>query len=221
MKIIVDDLVAAAVPTRKIDSLLAKKTITAKDIESFSKFELEHLEEVLTLILAKLKGEDRDAFLEKIEQIVAPGTKNDMWEYNHVAINGAISDFMQQHGRMPTKNAIAQKTGLSRQTVTKHMAGYRQNPEYVAEMEQFKFMSHKMLANVFKHATNGDIRAAKLYFEMVGEIGKQQACTVVNEQNNYLQINNTILSQENLKQLSAEQLNQIENIVMGKQKMLI
>jgi hypothetical protein len=204
----------------KIESLLAKRKINAQDIESFSKLELEHLEEIITNTLLKLKGEERDAFLYKIDAIVTPDTKSDIWEYNHTAINGAISNYMERYGRMPTKNAIAQKTGLSRQTVTKHMAAYKQQPEYSAEKEQFKFMSHKMLANVFKYAINGDIRAAKLYFEMIGEIDKQQAHTVVNEQTNYIQINNTILSQENLKQLSAEQLNQIESIVMNKQKVL-
>ena len=57
------------------------------------------------------------------------------------------------------------------------------------------------------------MRAARYYFELVGEINKHQPPAVVNRQNNYIQINNTILSQENLNQLSAEQLKEIENIV--------
>ncbi|HEY4325930.1 MAG TPA: hypothetical protein VGN20_18215 [Mucilaginibacter sp.] len=57
------------------------------------------------------------------------------------------------------------------------------------------------------------MRAARLYPETVGAINKQHTNTVVNEQNNYIQINNTILSQDNLKQLTAEQLNQIESII--------
>ena len=88
------------------------------------------------------------------------------------------------------------------------------------KMEQFKFMAPKILANVFKFALNGDMRAARLYFEMVGAVNKQQTNTVVNEQKNYIQINNTILSQENLKRLTAEQLNQIESIVNNQCKML-
>jgi hypothetical protein len=59
------------------------------------------------------------------------------------------------------------------------------------------------------------VKAARLYFEMVGAMNKQQPNTVINEQNNYIQINNTILSQQNLKQLSKEQLNQIEHIISG------
>jgi len=46
--------------------------------------------------------------------------------------------------------------------------------------------------------------------------GKHLAGTVINEQKNYIQINNTILSQENLEQLSKEQLNEIENIIRKK-----
>jgi hypothetical protein len=36
---------------------------------------------------------------------------------------------------------------------------------------------------------------------------------VRNNQSNCIQINNTILSQENLKRLTAEQLNQVESVV--------
>jgi hypothetical protein len=55
--------------------------------------------------------------------------------------------------------------------------------------------------------------AARLYFEMVGAINKQQPGRMVTEQNNYIQVNNTILSKENLRSLSEEQLNQIEHII--------
>jgi len=76
-------------------------------------------------------------------------------------------------------------------------------------------MVPKILANVCKLACNGDVKAARLYFETVGAINKRRPNTVINERNNYIQINKTILSQENLKQLSKEQLNQIERIVSG------
>jgi len=50
---------------------------------------------------------------------------------------------------------------------------------------------------------------------MVGAISKQQPGMVVTEENNYIQVNNTILSQENLRALTAGQLNQIEHIITG------
>lgn len=199
-------------PKRKADSLLALKKITLKDIEGLSQAERDCLTETATQTLAKLKGEERDKFMEKIDLIVAPATKSNVWEYNHLVITEAISRFVRHHGVMPTKSAIAEETGLSRQTITKHFAAYKAQPEFAAQMEQFKFLAPKMLANVFKYASSGDMRAARLYFEMVGALHKPQN-TVVTAQNNYIQINNTILSQENLKALTAEQLNQIENII--------
>jgi hypothetical protein len=201
----------------KISQLLALKKITREDIEHLDKREYGRLGETVTKVLSKLEGKERDDFIDKIELIMAADTKNSIWEGNHALITNAVSNYMRQHGIMPTKNAMAQQTGLSRQTIAKHFKEYRAHPEFNAETEQFKFMSQKVLANVFKVALNGDIRAARLYFDMVGALDKPQSGGIVNNQNNYIQVNNTILSQENLKQLTAEQLNQIESIVNNKE----
>jgi len=205
------------VSKRKVNSLFTREKITPKDIEDLNKLERDQLGQAATEILNQLKGQDRDNFLDKIEQIIPASVKSDVWEHNHSAISNAISGYMHEYGLMPTKNAIAEKTGLSRQTVAKHFKDYKTSPDFTAHMEQFKFMAPRILTNVFRFACNGDVRAARLYFEMVGAINNQPANTIVNGQNNYIQINNTILSQQNLKQLTAEQLNQIENIVTNKE----
>lgn len=208
--------VALRATDEKINALLAREKITVADIGDLNEQERWLFEEKLSEILEQAKGTERDSLLEKIEPIMRASTKSDIWERNHMMISTAIANFMRQNAVMPTKSDIAQQTGLSRQTIAKHFKEYKTQPEFAAEMEQFKFMSHKILANVFKHASNGDMRAAKLYFEMVGAIDKQPAATVVTAQNNYIQINNTILSQENVKSLTAAQLQQIENIVTNK-----
>jgi hypothetical protein len=210
-----------AVLNKKFDHLLSLEKITLKDIKDLGMPERHLLGKIITNKLEQLTGTERDNFLNKIELVMAADMKNIVWERNHMVISEAISNFMRKYGVMPTKNAIADETGLSRQTVSTHFKEYTSHPEFTAQVEQFKFMSHNILANVSKHALNGDMRAAKLYLEMVGAINKQQPGTVINKQNNYIQINNTILSQENLKQLTADQLNQIENIVTNKEyKML-
>jgi hypothetical protein len=43
--------------------------------------------------------------------------------------------------------------------------------------------------------------------------GQAQAGTFIQNQNNFIQINGTVLSQETVKQLSPEQLSSIENIL--------
>lgn len=76
-------------------------------------------------------------------------------------------------------------------------------------------MSSQLLAKIFEYAINGDVAAAKLYFSVIGyaNSGQQQNNTMIQNQNNYIQINGTVLSQETIQQLNAEQLNSIESIL--------
>ncbi|GAA3985728.1 hypothetical protein [Mucilaginibacter dorajii] len=208
--------VALRVTNEKINRLLASEKITAADVGELNQQEHRLFEQKISELLEQLNGTERDRFLEKIEPIMHGNTKSDIWERNHIQISNAIANHMRQYGVMPTKNDLAQETGISRQTVAKHIKEYKEHPEFAAQMEQFKFMSHKILANVFKQASDGDMKAAKLFFDMVGTANQQPAATVITAQNNYIQINNTILSQENLKNLTAAQLQQIENIVTNK-----
>jgi len=198
---------------QKVNRLLMLKKMTVQDIADLDQMERDYLEKAATKKLRQLTGAERDSFIEKIEAIVPVSTKNQLWEHNQMVISSAISEFIAKHGCMPTKTFIAEQTGLSRPTVVKHVKEYNTHPEYLAAVQQFKFMAPNVLASVFKSAINGDTKAARLYLEMVGAITKQQPGMVVNEQNNYIQVNNTILSQENLRALSAEQLNQIEHII--------
>lgn len=206
---------------RKVDQLFALKKISAQDLDGMSEPERNYLRDTINEKLAQLKGAERDNFLNKIEFILAPGTKNSIWEHNHLAINSAISNYIRTYGNLPSKTAIAEETGLSRQTVATHFSEYKRHPEFMAQMEQFKFMAGKLLSNVLRIAINGDMKAARLYFEMIGAVTKMQTSSVVNEQNNYVQINNTLFSPENLSALSAEQLNQIENIISNNKTMAI
>ncbi len=118
---------------------------------------------------------------------------------------------MQDNGRMLRKVEIATKTGLSRQTIRKHLKEYYSYPQYLIEMKQFRFMSLKILAKVFKFAVNQVIKAAKLYFDNVGGVNSQHKNEIlIRQQNNYIQINGTVLSQNSIKHLSPARLNQVE-----------
>ncbi len=72
-----------------------------------------------------------------------------------------------------------------------------------------------LLAKVFQFAVNGDTGAAKLYLTAMGCLNNVQppASTSIQNQNNFIQINNTILSQETIEQLNVDQLNAIECIL--------
>lgn len=199
----------------KINNILSLEQITPSDIEPLSEAESTRLMKILTKRFNKLKGTERDKFYKKIEPITSDTTKNQLWESNHIQITWAISTLMQEYGRMPTKTEIATKTGLSRQTIHKHLKEYTNHPQYLGQIEQFRFMTSRVLAMVFQFAVNGDTGAAKLYFNVMGFMnnGQPQNNTLIQSQNNYIQINGTVLSQETIKHLNPEQLNTIETIL--------
>ena len=199
----------------KINKILALEQITPSDLEPLSEQqEKDRLNVVLTEKANSLKGTERDEFLKKIEPITSDTTKNQLWESNHNQITWAISTLMQEYGRMPTKTELATKTELSRQTIHKHLKEYINHPEYLQQIEQFRFMTSKVLARVFQFAVNGDIGAAKLYFNVMGNLNGQPSNNIlIQNQNNYIQINGMVLSQETIKRLNPEQLNNIEAIL--------
>jgi DNA-binding phage protein len=199
----------------KVNDLLSLEKITRDDIAQFSPADFKHLSKVITEKFNSLTGDERDKFFEQIEPITNNLFKNELWESNHNKITYAISTLMQDYGRMPSKAEIATKTELSRQTVHKHLKEYTNHPLYLQQVEQFRFMTSKVLAKVFQFAVNGDTGAAKLYFNVVGCLNNGQSTngTLIQNQNNYIQINGTVLSQETIKNLNPEQLNTIESIL--------
>ena|GEM_PF-3903188 len=65
-------------------------------------------------------------------------------------------------------------------------------------------------AKVFTYAVNGDIAAAKLYFNIIGYSAEPNN---VLTQNNYIQINNTVLSQKDIAKLTPEKLEILEQVL--------
>lgn len=204
----------------KFNSVLSLEKITYDDVENFSDEEKVQFGEIIQSRYHELTGIDKENFFEKIKAVITEDTRNEVWENNHLSIIWAISTLIQENGRMPTKAEISLKTNLSRQTVYKHLKEYRENPFNEMFQDQFNFMYPKVLSTVFNHAVNGDMKAAKLYLEFsavnkIGYSGTGMANnnTLVQNQNNYIQINGMVLNQETVKNFSPEQLDIIEGIL--------
>jgi len=198
----------------KINGILSLKEISPTDIEPLSRDERDCLSNVLAEKVITLTGIERDEFYSKIDPIVTDATKNQRWESNHHQITWAISSLLFDYQRMPTVTEIGRKAELTRQTVHKHLKDYTNHPIYLQQLEQFRFMTQKVLSRVYVCAEQGDMAAAKLYFNVLGNLnGQLSNNTLIQNQNNYIQINGTVLSQETIKRLNPDQLNTIENIL--------
>jgi hypothetical protein len=197
----------------KKNHLLSLSIITPADIQILTKSEESDFFTITLEMLNTLKGNKKDEFIDKIEPITPSHVKNQLWEINHHTITYAVTKLIKEYGCMPSKNLISEETKLSRQTVHKHFKNFSSNPSFKFEIEQFKYMSSKVLASLFKYAVNGDVRACKVYLDMVGFKNEPIELSTTNTQNNFIQINNTILNQENLAKLNQNQIIEIENIL--------
>ena len=196
----------------KVSKILELERITEKDLTDLTVKEKNDLQEIIVSQFNTFKGEKLDELVYKIDDILPIDTRNQLWENNHYKISVAMTKLMKDQGFMPTKNQIAVESGLSRQTIHKHINDYSSNPLYLKDVEQFRFLSNKVLARVFKFAVDGDLKACRLYFDIVGNRNTPENTPKL-EQKNYIQINNTVLSQDELKQLNEHQLNTIESVL--------
>jgi len=202
----------------KLNKIFALKKITQAAVNKLSKVEAELFAKMVTEKFNALEGDEKEIFWNKIEDITGELTKNQVWEYNNNKITAAIANLMQQFGRMPSKTELAEETKLSRTTIHKHLKEFGTHPLYLEQMEQFRFMTKKVLAKVYTFAVNGDVLAAKLFFNVVGNLNNtpRQKNTFIQNQNNYIQINGMVLSQEAIEQLSPEQITSIEKVLNRK-----
>ena len=71
------------------------------------------------------------------------------------------------------------------------------------------------MGTVMKAALKGDLKAAKLFFE--NSKPRKTKEKPANTQNNYVQLNKTVINQQVIQQLKPEQLQLIEQIIAGNQ----
>jgi DNA-binding phage protein len=195
----------------KVNRILSMKTITIDVWNSLNKREKSIANSELVKMFNESKGADRDKILSKMESITGEQTKSQIWTINHIRINNSIFKLVQHLNRMPSKDEIAEESGLSRQTIHKHLSEYSEHPLFKEELIQYRFASNSLLSVIYKMAIQGDIKAAKLFFNVVGNDASPKQ--TIGTQNNYIQINGTILNQDILKQLTPDKLIQIEEIV--------
>jgi AraC-like DNA-binding protein len=197
----------------KIQAVYDLKEITMDDYNSLSKKEQGKLMEILNTNFNAARGVERERIWNKIEKVTSEETRNRNWEQNHDNIICVIHNHIQDYGRMPTVSTIADKTELSRQTVHKHLKEYKKNPIYLKQQEQFQFMASMLLAKVYHFALNGDMSAAKLYLNATGCLNGGASTSLIQNNQNNIQINNTVISQETISKLNASQLREIEEIL--------
>lgn len=134
-------------------------------------------------------------------------TKRSLWEINHSKITTYLHNILITENRVATKTELSQKLGLSRTTIHKHLDNIPENHFYTEEIESFKVLVPKMLMMLYKHGANGNISASKLFLKMMGMKDENHT------QNNFIQINNTTITENTFQRLPPDKQKLIEDWV--------
>jgi hypothetical protein len=196
---------------QRVTELLTGRKVSNEDLMSLSVEERAEFRECIQRLFDEAEGDERDDLYNRMEGILTSQTRNEMWEYNHSKILDEITRFVDTYGRMPSKMELSSGTGLSRQTINKHFKEYRTHPLFVEHMEQFEFMGQRVLSKMLKLAIGGDVKAGRLYFDIIGAIKPSKAQN--DKPRGFVRIRNMMLSQEVIMSLDPSHLAKIEEIL--------
>jgi hypothetical protein len=205
---------------------------TLKTKEDFIKFKQDHPEklealtdylyEKLSIALnapEKVMGDVDKYFnrLTKLKEIENDNNglafiKRERWYANEALINVFISNSLAKSRIMPSITDIGLGTGLSRVTIQKHLKERRSDEHHSEQTEMLKGMTHSVLAHLYRIGVEDrNVKALNSFLNYFSPARLPHPSQ--NTQNNYIQINGMILSQENIKQLNPDQLQTIEGIL--------
>ena len=199
-----------AIP-QKFDELLKLEKIERHHLDTLNAAEKADFLQLIHSKIPDYHGEELDRYIEQTSALL---DKNEIWEFNHSKIAVIIERYVRETGNIPTTANIASRTKLTRTTVKKHLAAFNTSPNLSDQTNSMAIMMPRVMGNVLKQALKGDLKASKIYIDAHKQKDAPGA-TVIN-QNNYIQINNTIINQQLIEQLKPEQLKKIELIITGK-----
>lgn len=132
------------------------------------------------------------------------------YDINRISIMKAIRDTANTQNKIPNQTEISGITGLSRTTIAKHMTDIYKDREYNELKQSSAVLLPRVMAKLYTLGMEGNVKALKVFLDF----HKPDAVTTfIKDQNNYIQINGTVLSQETIQRLNPEQINAIECIL--------
>jgi len=137
------------------------------------------------------------------------------WNIHHQRIIGCIRNYLieDNYGQLPSCVTIAQKTKLSRQTVSDHLKEGISNKFYQEGFKHLEYLTGDVLGKLYKMAIQGNVSAARIFLDSTLKAAQAPA-TNIKQLNNYIQINNTRIDEVTVNELPEAARIEIENIIM-------
>jgi len=136
--------------------------------------------------------------------------RNTTYEVNHSIITSFMHNYILENRQFPTMSIISEKINLSRQTIYNHLNnGLTSITNHLLKGKN-EIMSAKALEKLYLIGIEkNNPMALKYFIQLTGMVSNNSKMQV----NNYIQVNNLKISNEDIKMLPIEDILQIEKIV--------
>jgi len=136
--------------------------------------------------------------------------RNTTYEVNHSIITSFMHNYILENRQFPTMSIISEKINLSRQTIYNHLNnGLTSITNHLLKGKN-EIMSAKALEKLYLIGIEkNNPMALKYFIQLTGMVSNNSKMQV----NNYIQVNNLKISNEDIKRLPIEDILQIEKIV--------
>ena len=145
--------------------------------------------------------------------------KTSQWEKNQNCILNYIHLYTVENCKSPSISNIATNTGLSRPTIYKHLSETNVQDYLGKQFRTYHLLIPQIMGMLYSKCFNllasevESLRAAKTILELLQFSSKYSNYITINKQVNYLTINNTTITQDQLQKLSPDKLSEIEGLI--------
>jgi len=135
--------------------------------------------------------------------------KNATYEANHLYISSCIHNSILENRRFPSIGNIAEETGLSRQTIYKHLDAGLQNKFNRLVRSKIEYMTTSAMEKLYLIGVQDNNATALKHFIQLSGVANNNTTNV----NNYIQINNIKITNEDFSKLPQQDILEIESIL--------
>jgi DNA-binding transcriptional ArsR family regulator len=126
---------------------------------------------------------------QKVSMVALKSSRNYQFEQNHEAIKEAFLLAVSEKGKRPTISDLADRTGLSRKTISRHIKSIT----VTQSAHKARVLADEIILAQANKAMRGDTAAARLFFELAFDwappgAGRGAEAGVTNVQNNIRQV---------------------------------
>lgn len=133
------------------------------------------------------------------------------------SVDKEISKAVSGSYGLPSAKNIHRGSGIPQKHIKRYLQNLDQSDEFKEQIQTAKAAIPWVLSKLLDEISDGNMKAASIFFKAITTLTMPSKIEQINaQQNNYYQINNTLLHPDRLKELSAAQLSKIEMIINEK-----